>query len=100
MQALIIAAELVNPPTELSAFRTFTVYAKMSLFGRGPQHITLIEVERAYQDIYYKYMKDHGLFDCIDDMVYPEWKEIGTRIKPPIVNRINLTNINFLLTLL
>lgn len=95
MRTLIIAAELVNPPSETVAFRTLTLCSKLELFG--PKYHTLIEVEREYQDIYYNYMVERGLFDFVDEIVYPEWNLKGVRIGPPRVDRINFANINYVL---
>lgn len=95
MRNLIIRAELVNPPSELVAFRTLTLMSKIEIFA--PKYLTLIEVEREFQDIYYSYMKEKGVFDYIDDIVYPEWNLKGVRIGPPRVDRINSVNINYVL---
>ncbi len=74
MNTLIIRAELSNPPSETLAFRSLTMMAQ------GIELDNLIEIEQAYKDIYYHYMKYRGLFDFIEQIVTPPENEKGIRI--------------------
>jgi hypothetical protein len=75
METLIIAAHLINPPSETLAFRTVT------LFSSSQFHLTnLIEVEKEYIDIYYHFMRRTGTFDFIKEIVTPTDREEGIRI--------------------
>lgn len=84
---LIICATLVNPPTEGQAFRTFTMMANR-------RFEVLLEVDHEFQDIYWKWMKDRGLHDFVKELVIPEWQVYGTKVAPPRVERITVTNLH------
>lgn len=100
MDTLIIAAPLVNPPSETLAFRAVTLYS-VSKF-----HLTnLIEVEKEYIDMYYNYMKRTGSFDFVKEIVTPSDREEGIRIDTDyhyplsiITNKITFSNIHALLS--
>lgn len=96
MDTLIISAQLVNPPSDVLAFRTLTMLSKTRF-----NFSNLIEVEAESKDIYYFYMKKKGIFDYISAMVTPEEHELGVRIEPVhnypftiIVDRIDWNNLN------
>ena len=63
---LLIASELSAPPSEIGAFRTFTLYA--TIFK---QYDCLVVVNKEEIDYYYKWIKDRGAHDFIRGFVYP-----------------------------
>ena len=74
MDTLIIRAELSNPPSETLAFRSLTMMTD------GIELDNLIEIEQDYKDIYYHYLKHHGLMDFVEQIVTPPEQEMGIRI--------------------
>ena len=75
MQTLIIKAELSNPPSEILAFRTLTMFACLRLYLDN-----LIELEQDCKDIYYHYLKARGAMDFIAQLITPRENERGIRI--------------------
>jgi hypothetical protein len=73
---LIILADLSSdPPSEGLYFRHLTMVAREEL-----DYDVVIEAEGGMVDIYWKFLKRHGWFDFIDDIVVPEWRIEGVRI--------------------
>lgn len=99
MDTLIISAQLVNPPSDVLAFRTLTMLSKSRFHFSN-----LVEVEAEMKDIYYSYMRAKGIFDYIEQLVTPEEKESGIRMEPAhnypctiVVDRIDWSNLNNLM---
>lgn len=74
VDTLIIRAELSNPPSEALAFRSLTMLTKEISLDN------LIEIEQDYKDIYYYYLKYHGLMDFVEQIVTPPEEEKGIRV--------------------
>ena len=73
---LIISAKLsTDPPSEGLFFRYITMEAKQAL-----KYTVVIEAEKKVEDFYYKFLKEKGWFDFVQDFVQPEWRVEGVRI--------------------
>jgi hypothetical protein len=73
---LIIVSELSSdPPSEGLYFRFLTMVAKKDL-----DYSVVLEAEREEVDLYWKFLKNRGWFDFVDDIIIPEWREEGVRI--------------------
>ena len=73
---LIIVSELsTDPPSEGLYFRFLTMVAQKDL-----EYDVLLETEKETTDFYYKFLKQRGWFDFVDDFVTPENREEGVRI--------------------
>ena len=64
---LVIVSSLSEHPSEPLYFRHFTGVAKIDYC-----YDVLIESQKEYLDIYYKYLKKRGLYDFVYEMVTPE----------------------------
>ena len=64
---LVIFSGLSEPPSEPLYFRYFTAVAKVDYC-----YDVLIESEKDYIDMYYKYLKEKGLYDFVYEIVTPE----------------------------
>ena len=60
---IIINAQLVNPPSSVSCFRTLTMVAHVFC-----HHSVLIETDFE-KDPYYKFLKKFGAMDFVDDIL-------------------------------
>jgi hypothetical protein len=92
---LIIVSQIVKPPTETLPLRFLTMVSKGEL-----SLSVLIEVSETEKDIYYKYMKDRGLMDFVEDFILPRYREEGIRLdtslsypKTIIVKAITFENV-------
>lgn len=73
---LIISSYLSNdPPSDGLCFRHLTMEAKYKL-----KYNVLLESEKKSIDECYKFLKEKGWFDFVDDFVLPEWREEGIRL--------------------
>jgi len=72
---LVIASQLVVPPSEGLMFRYLTMEAKYTL-----AFDVTVESPRDLVDDYYHFLKERGLFDFIDEIIVPEWRIEGVRI--------------------
>ena len=93
---LTIVSNLIDScKSDSLCIRYVTMHSKCDL-----NFYNLIEVEQELKDPYFKYMKELGLMDYIDDLVTPEEIESGVRID--FTNRyprsIKAESINFLNT--
>jgi len=92
---IILQGELSEPPSSISCFRDVTLYA--SCFLRAD---ILVECRQGTRDMYYKWLKRHGAFDFVDDIVRRR-QEQGFRIGPQgtnfIIDRINASNLNIVI---
>lgn len=73
---LIISGELTAPPSEIGAFRTFTLYA--SIFKKMD---CIVECEKEEIDFYYHWLKRNYSYDFIKAMVELDEIKGGCRIK-------------------
>ena len=82
---LIISSTLSSdPPSEGLYFRHVTMMAKKEL-----DYCVVIESEEKDIDYYYKFLKEKGWLDFVDDFIIPEWSEEGVRVATK--NRYPLT---------
>ena len=79
-RVLIINGELIFPPTETACFRDVTLYS--TIFTSAE---VLLQVDQHHKDVCYQYLKDHGAFDFIQEIVTPRELVPGTLIsnRPP-----------------
>jgi hypothetical protein len=61
---LLIDAELTEPPSETTLFRDVTLYATI-FKGRD----VILESSPEMKDFYYKWLKSHGAFDFVKDIL-------------------------------
>lgn len=94
---LLVNADLTNPPTSPSCFRTLTLIAKVYCF-----YDVLLEANDN-KDIYYQYLKNNGCMDYVEEIV-SFGEEVGLRIDKElryaptyIVDRIDANNLNSIL---
>ena len=73
---LVISSKLsTDPPSEGLMFRYITMEAKLNL-----EYTVVREAEKEAEDYYYKFLKEKGWFDFVEDFVQPEWRVSGVRI--------------------
>lgn len=79
-RVLIINGDLVFPPTETACFRDVTLYSTVFTSAE-----VLVQVEQQYKDICYKYLKERGAYDFVQEIVTPDENLKGTLIsdQPP-----------------
>lgn len=70
--SLIIRDQLVNPPTWFASFRDLTLYCHIFLRAE-------IVIESADPDPYYRWMRQRGGMDFVEDFVRPGTEE-GVRL--------------------
>jgi hypothetical protein len=84
---LLLNCQLTAPPSEVGAFRQFTLYA--TLFKK---YDCLIVAEPEEIDYYYVWLKNKGAYDYIKQFVYPN-TEKGLTLK---CSRITFDNLSVL----
>ena len=88
---LLISCELTAPPSEVSAFRTLTMYATFF-----KEMDCLVEAHPDEIDFYYKWLKNNYAYDHIKQFV--KHKEVtGIRLNYDRINRITYNNLNDLI---
>ncbi len=85
---VIINCVLTAPPSEIYAFRTFTLYA--TVFHN---YTCLVEVSKDEIDFYYRWLKNKYALDFVKQLIYLN-EEHGIRIDTNISDRITLDNLN------
>tara|TARA_R110002051_G_scaffold9336_4_gene37114 strand:- start:1253 stop:1567 length:315 start_codon:yes stop_codon:yes gene_type:complete len=100
MRTIIFYEGIVEPPSESLAIRGLCLY--LNIFQKKRE--ILLETERENTDMYYRWVKNNGLWDFIEDIVHPEHDISGLRVatvkvRPPCVkvDRISWDNINDML---
>jgi pantothenate kinase-related protein Tda10 len=92
---LIISAEFTAPPSEVSVFRTLTMYA--TLFRSMD---CLVEANKHEIDYYYKWLRDKYAKDYIKQMICIG-EETGIFIKYNVrYDRLTLNNLNNFISLI
>jgi hypothetical protein len=95
---LLIDAELSAPPSEVALFRDITLFSACFL-GKD----IVLECEKEERDFYYKWLKNCGSWDFVDDMVRPR-TEYGVSIRVRrgniVVPRITYTNFQKIISIL
>jgi len=91
---LRIEAELTIPPSSVTAFRDVTLYIKML---RGFD--ILLECQEGTRSIFWKWVKDHGAHDFIDQLILPHEEthapRMGRRDANIRVDRLTVESIPF-----
>lgn len=72
---LLIDSSLSEPPSSISLFRDITLFAKVF-----KKKTILVESDIQNKDLYWRWLKKHGAFDFVDDIV-PYESEIGFSIR-------------------
>ena len=88
---LLISGELTAPPSEVSAFRSLTLYA--TVFKNLD---CLVEVDRQEIDFYYKWLRDKYAYDFVKQMVY-RGEEQGFRLQYGNIKKLTYNNLNDLI---
>ena len=81
LRNFILRAELVNPPSELGAIRTVGLMA--SVIGLNG----LIEIDRPFQDLYWRFFKQNYLTDFFKEIVAPKDAPRGIRLDFEMVSQ-------------
>ncbi len=93
---IIFEGYLSEPPSSISCFRDVTLYASCFL-----EADVLLECEKDLKDEYYRWLKIHGAYDFIKQIVSVQEKEKGFRVGHKNaslkVDFINAGNISMLL---
>jgi hypothetical protein len=92
---LIIDAALTEPPSEITCFRDVTLYAACFIGKR-----IVLECKDDMKDIYWKWLKQYGAFDYVDDIIEPfSESDISIRAKRGniTVPSIDSTSLGFIL---
>jgi len=74
-ETLIIRGELTEPPTWFPSFRELT----MRLKGRAVA-VILIESEREFRDLYWKWTGRNGGRDFVNDLIFSDEYEPGIKL--------------------
>ena len=101
MGRIIFYEGIVEPPTETLAIRGLCLY--LNIFGKDSE--ILLETRKKHRDLYFQWIKQTGLSDFVEEIVYPEYKVMGFRIaaqkvRSPYmkVDRISFDNLNYILS--
>jgi hypothetical protein len=95
---VIFEACLSEPPSSISCFRDATLYAACFLKVN-----VLVECSQGQKDIYYHWLKRHGAYDFIDEIIYLNEDggcRIGTNRPNFRTNKIDYDNLNKIITFL
>ena len=92
---LIIDAELSAPPSEVTLFRDITLFSSCFL-----KKDVILECKKEERDYYYKWLKNRGSWDFVEDMVKPR-SEYGLSIRTNkaniVIPRINYNNFEVIM---
>lgn len=88
---LLISGELTAPPSEVSAFRTLTLYA--TVFRKLN---CLVEVQPGQVDFYYRWLKDKYAMDFVEELVIVG-EANGFRLKYESIKKLTYNNLNDLI---
>ena len=90
---LLISGKLSRPPSSVTCFRDVTLYA--SVFAKFD---VLVACRRDNRDKHWRWLKDHGAFDFIEDIIdYNEEPGVTIAPEPPYslqVHSILETDLN------
>ena len=85
----LISAELSEPPSRTTCFRDITLYSVSFLDSE-----VLLECAAEDKDIYWRWLKRHGAWDFISDIIEPE-QEVGVSIRLPQEGSISVPRIGY-----
>ena len=88
---LLISGELTAPPSEVSAFRTLTLYA--TVFKKLD---CLIEVQDGEVDFYYRWLKEKYAMDFVREFV-TVGEASGFRLNHEKIKKLTYNNLNDLI---
>ena len=91
---IIIEAALSEPPSSVACFRDVTLYANCFI-----NRNILLECSPDVQDIYWRWLKRHGAFDFVADLVAPFSERdfsIRTAYGSLTLSRIDASNLSFI----
>mgnify|MGYP003128821605 CR=1 FL=1 len=92
---LLIDAELSAPPSEVALFRDITLFSSCFL-----KKNVILECKNSEKDYYYKWLKNRGSWDFIEDIVKPQ-TEYGISIRTEkgniTVPRLTYNNFSFVI---
>ena len=91
---IVIEASLTEPPSSVACFRDVTLYANCFI-----NRNILLECSPDVQDIYWRWLKKHGAFDFVADIVAPFSEgdfSIRTACGTLTVPRIDASNVSFI----
>jgi hypothetical protein len=88
---LLISGELTAPPSEVSAFRTLTLYA--TTFKNLD---CLVEVQPSEIDYYYHWLKNKYALDFVKQLVCVG-EETGFKLQYSHIKRLTYNNLNDLI---
>ena len=74
-RVLLIDGNLVFPPSSTSCFRDVTLYANVF-----KEIDVVVRIESQFKDTCYDYLKQHGAFDFVEDIIEPREPEPGVII--------------------
>mgnify|MGYP003120412326 CR=1 len=92
---VLISARLSEPPSHVTLFRDITLYSSCFLKNKN-----ILECQPHMKDIYWNWLKKHGAWDFIDDIIERD-SEVGITIRRrdgticvPSINYNNFQDIN------
>lgn len=88
---LLISGELTAPPSEVSAFRTLTLYATVI-----KRLDCLVEVQPGELDFYYHWLKQKYAMDFVRQLV-TVGEVTGFRLKHDSIKKLTFNNLNDLI---
>lgn len=92
---VIFEAYLCEPPSSVHCFRDVTLYTSCFM-----KKYVLLECKRNEKDLYYKWLKNYGAYDFIDDIVSIN-REKGYRVGKQKANlridKINAHNLSYII---
>jgi len=92
---VIFEAYLCEPPSSIHCFRDITLYTACFI-----KRNVLLECEKEQKDLYYKWLKNYGAYDFIDDIISIN-REKGYRVGRQKANlkieKINEHNLNYVI---
>lgn len=92
MSNLLISCELTAPPSEVSAFRSLTLYATVF-----KELDCLVEINNKEEiDFYYNWLKHRYAYDFVKAIIC-KGEENGVRLDYRRIQRITLNNLNDLI---
>ena len=88
---LLISGELTAPPSEVSAFRTLTLYATVV-----KKLDCLVEVQPNEIDFYYRWLKEKYAMDFVREFV-TVGEVSGFRLRHDSIKKLTFNNLNDLI---
>lgn len=93
---IIIQGDLCEPPSSVSCFRDVTLYGNCFVGAN-----ILLESPRGMKDMYYKWLKLHGAYDFIEEIIRRNEDsgfKVGTSSANLFVDKIVPENLNVVIS--